>query len=191
MVLGILQLRNKAAGNVLAVQPHGPEYRAGGGQRPGHLFDNGVVDLLLHGSFCLAGDFWGDGILLFVFKILDLRVLQLTVQQADEIAGKVLRHHQSRIVVTGIYAVQRRLLILQEDPAHLIVGLKPLHHQLADVQVQTQDLAALVLAGHSHLNVAGGGGAVGVPVGEDVEPCVQERHQTQAQHDHHSHHTGS
>ena len=56
-------------------------------------------------------------------------MLQLTVQQADEIGGKLRRDDQRRVVLAGVYAVQGGLLILQKDPAHLVVGLQAVHHQ--------------------------------------------------------------
>ena len=191
ILLGSGQLLQQVVGNVLPVKPHGLEHGACRGQGIGHLLQNGGVDLLLHGGFGLAGDLGCDGVLFLVFVVLDLRMAQVALQNADEVAGKLRRQDQRSVVVAGVHAVQRRLGVVHKDPAHLVVGLQPLQHQLADVQVEPQHLVAVVLAGYRHLDAAGGGGAVGVPVGQNVEPRVQAGYQTQAQHDHHRHHAGS
>ena len=191
ILLGGGQLLQQVIGNVLPVKSHGLEHRTGGSQGIGHLLQNGGVDLLLHGGFGLAGDLGGNGVLFLVLVILDLRMVQVALQNADKVAGKLRRQDQRGVVVAGVHAVQRCLGIVHKDPAHLIVGLQPLQHQLADVQVESQYLVAVVLAGYRHLDTAGGGRAVGVPVGQNVEPRIEAGHQTQAQHDHHRHHAGS
>ena len=115
---------------------------------------------------------------------------QVSLQNADEVAGEFRRQDQRSVVVAGVHAVQRRLGVVHKDPAHLVVALQPTEHQLADVDMKAQHIAAVVLAGHGHLDAAGGGGAVGVPVGQDVEPRIQAGHQAQSQHDHHGHYAG-
>ena len=176
LLLCVLQSSQQVVSDVLPVPAHGLEHRPGGGQRVRYLADDGGVDLLLHGGLGLAGDLGRDGVLLLVLVILYLRVAQLAGQNADEIAGELVGHYQRGIVLAGLHTAQSRLRVIHEHPAHLVVALQALQDQLTDVHVQSHHLAAVILAGHRHLDAAGGGRAVGVPVGQDVEPGVQAGH---------------
>ena len=115
---------------------------------------------------------------------------QVRVQNADKVPGEVRGHDQGSVVFAGADALQGLLPGIHKVPAHLVVAFQTVQHHGADVQLQAQQLIALVLAGNGYPDVGGGVRAIGVPVGENVEPGVQARDQAQAHDHHHSHHTG-
>ena len=190
-LLGAAQLVNNALGHIVGVQAQSLAHRADGGNGVGHGFHHRGVDLVLHGGFGLVGDFGGNGVFLLIFVILDLGMPQVRVQNADKVPGEVRGNDQGGIVLAGADALQGLLPGIHKVPAHLVVAFQTVQHHGADVQLQAQQLIALVLAGNGHPDVGRGVRTIGVPVGENVEPGVQARDQAQAHDDHHGHHAGA
>ena len=189
--MGAAELFNDPLGHVVRIQAQSPAHGADGGDGVGHRLHHGGVDLVLNGGLGLVGDLGGDGVFLLVFVILDLGVPQVRVQNADEVPGEVCGNDQGGVVPAGPDTLQGLLPAVYKVPAHLVVAFQAVQHHGPDVQLQAQQLIALILAGNGHADIGRGVGAVGVPVGKNVEPCIQARNQAQAHDDHHGHHAGA
>ena len=150
----------------------------------------GGVHLLLHGGFCLAGYFGGNGVFLVVFVVVELRVYTAAGEGVKNILGEVVGHHQNRIAVALFQERHGLVLAFGKHPADGVVGLQGLQDLVADVHFQAQETSALVLGHHRHGDTGGGVGAVGIPVGKNIKPGVQARHHAQAQQDHNGHDAG-
>jgi hypothetical protein len=79
-----------------------------------------------------------------------------------------------------------RLFSADEGPSQLMIALQLLHDLLAGIEIPC-DIGCIprIRVGYGHLDIAGI--RIGVPVGNDVEPCVQRRDDDYPQGDHHGH----
>ena len=183
----VLKVDGQTLRHVLRVETEGIEDGVRRGDGVCDRLNDGAVDLLLHGGLGLAGDLGGDGVFLLVFVVLDLRVAQITLENADKVARQIGGHDERGVILAGLNARERFFTRVEELPAHLVVRVQGVDHHVADVELDAENIASLVLARNGDMDVRGGGRAVGVPVREDVEPRIQARHKAQADDDDHRH----
>ena len=112
---------------------------------------------------------------------------EVVIKQAYEVPREVLRHYERSVIVTGVYALERLLPVVDEHPAKLVVRGQTVHDERAYVQLHAHELCAAVLICHRDLYVRGGRLAVGIPVRQDIEPRIQTRHEAQPYNDHRRH----
>ena len=187
LLAGVVQRVREAVRNVVRVKAEGANHGAYGVHRVRRFLNDGSVYLLLHGGLGLVGYLRRDRVFLLVFVVFYLRMAKLAAHNAEKVSGKLRRHDQCRVILAGVDAGQRLIARVEEDPAHLIVGLQALHDHLADVERQAEQLRAVVLICDGDLDVRRGGRTVGVPVGENVEPRVKRRHKAQTHDDDNCH----
>ena len=150
----------------------------------GDRLDEGCVHLLLYGGFRFAGDLRRDGVFLLVLVIEELRVFQRAAEKAQSVLRKVLRDDERRIIVAGPNALQRLIGSVREDPADGIVRLQRFEDLVAHVDLQAEDLGALIAVDHGHADPASGCALIGRPVGENVEPRIEARDDAQSHQRH-------
>ena len=130
--------------------------------------------MLVNGGCTGVRDFRGNGVLLLVDVVLYLRLFGGAGQRIDQAGAEVFWQHNRRVVVAGLHALYGLLFVAHKPPAELVVMFELYDHLLAGIEMANQIIGgAAVLIGDGDLQVAGGG--IRIPVGKDVEPCIQGR----------------
>jgi len=150
-----------------------------GGQQVGlghHPADDHLQIVLADGALQAlhrgVGDLGGHGVLLGVFIVGDGGLAGPLRQHVVHLIGEILVDDHRGVVIPGVYAVLGLLFAVHHDPVD--AGGLP---QVVDHVVTLVDVHA-VLVGVALVQRGQGDGdpagvAVGIPVGIDVQPCVQ------------------
>ena len=159
------------------------------GQPQRHLrqrFGEHLVHLVGYGIGTGVGDLGGDGALLLVAVVDDLRVLGVGPVEREHVLAELGRDDHGGVVAPRARPVDRVLLV-GDDPMNLVVGPQGGDHLVAHVDAQGHQVAlvALVAVGHGNLQVARV--VEHVPAGDDVVPGEDggEHHQPDGDDDAH------
>ena len=82
--------------------------------------NKGLIDLLLDRRGSGVRDLRRDGVLFFIYKIFDLRRVDIAGQYTDHALAEILRDHDRRVVISGLHAVDRALAV-GKGPAQSVV----------------------------------------------------------------------
>ena len=172
----------------LRVEAVGVQYRYHRCRAVRQRLQESRVDGLLHGGLGFPGNFGGDGVFLSVFIVDQRRVLELQRHEAHDVFRKIRRYHQRRVAVSAVNPLQGLFRAFAEYPADLLVRLQALYQLFAYLQLDPEQVRAPVYVRDGHPDSGGGRLAVGIPVGEDIEPGIQARNHAESHQDYQHHH---
>ena len=105
-------------------------------------------------------------------------MIHFSVQESQHLLCEVLRNDQCRIVITVLNSFQGFFGSPREYPADSGIGPQSLQHTVSYIQGKSHDLRSGIIGSHRHLQLAGSRRFIGIPVGENIEPCIQCRETT-------------
>ena len=115
-------------------------------------------------------------------------MIHFSVQESQHLLCEVLRNDQCRIVITVLNSFQGFFGSPREYPPDGGIGPQSLQHTVSYIQGKSHDLRSGIIGSHRHLQLTGSCRFIGIPVGENIEPCIQCRENTQSHNNNNCHH---
>ena len=139
-----------------------------------HRADRGnelAVDSLIKGGGTRVGHLRRHGVHLLVNVILQVRLLEISRHNGEQVGGEVLGDDERRIHLARFH-LAHRVVVIGELPFQLVVLMQRVHDLVAQVHLAHQVvLGSGVLIHHAYAHVSRI--VIGVPKADDVEPRVR------------------